>query len=171
MSSRAEFTLDVDRAKLRKRLENVRAMRRRAEDLTPAWDALLTWFSEQVFQQFLTRGGRFGKPWAPLASRTLRDKFKGGYPLDPLIRTGELVQDISSRPLGVENMTPSSVTAGTDVWYGRFHMTGTERMPARPMWDARQIREEQAATSAAYAWIVRAERAVLPREQLRRGVG
>lgn len=162
-----EFRFDADRQAFARLTDRVRDMRERAEDLTPAWDALLTWFAEQNFEQFLTRGARYRKQWSPLAPRTLREKLAKGYPLDPLIRTGKLAQDLTHRPLGVEHMTPTSVSAGTDIDYARFHMRGTRRMPARPMFRPSQIRKEQAATTAVANWVIHGRAEVSGRTEMR----
>lgn len=162
-----EFRVDVDEAAFQRLTERVRGMRERALDLSPAWDALLTWFSEQNMEQFLTRGNRYKPQWSPLAESTLADKLARGYPLDPLIRTGRLAQDLTSRPLGVESITPTSVSGGTRIFYATFHMSGTRKMPARPMFRPAQIRRENAATSAAGNWIIHGRREVSGRTEIR----
>jgi hypothetical protein len=145
----------------------LRAIAMRARDVSPAWQALLTWFSEQEFEQFISRGHRFGSGWAPLAESTLADKFKRGFPLDPLIRTGALAQSLTSRPLGVEHITPHEVIGGTDVDYAIFHQRGTKYMPRRKLFDPAQIRREQAATTAVANWIIHGRQEVGGRRVLR----
>lgn len=147
----------------------VREMRERSQDVSPAWEALLDWFAEQNQAQWLTRGSRYRKPWAPLAESTVAEKFRKGWPLDPLIRTGDLVQSLTHRPLGVEHITGRSVSAGTDVSYAKFHQTGTRRMPQRLLFSPSQIRKEEAATSAVANWIVKGERRVGGRTVMRGG--
>lgn len=147
----------------------IREMRERAEDVSPAWDALLTWFAEQNFEQWLSRGGRYRTTWAPLAPSTKAEKFRKGLPLHPLIRTGKLVNSLAHRPLKIEHMTGSEVTAGTDVPYAHFHQTGTRYMPRRVLFSPAQIRKEQAATTAVANWIIKGERRVGGRDVLRGG--
>jgi len=64
-----------------------------------------------------------GTPWVPRKGRVGRRGGRGRL----LQRTGALRQSI-----GVKVLPPCSLewTWGPD--YGRFHMTGTRRMPARP---------------------------------------
>jgi hypothetical protein len=105
----AETRIDID-VKDRRQWDRVRKQLRdmaaRAKDVSPAWQALLTWFGEQNFDQFLTRGGRYHTVWPPLAASTQAEKLRQGHPLDPLIRTGALTRSLTSRPLGVEHVTP-----------------------------------------------------------------
>jgi len=152
--------IDYDQAEFDRIKRMVREMGERAQDVSPAWDALLTWFSEQNFEQWLSRGSRYHTHWAPLAPSTLAEKFRKGLPLHPLIRTGKLVNSLAHRPLKVEHMTGSQVTAGTDVPYAKFHQTGTRYMPRRVLFSPAQIRKEQAATTAVANWIIRGERRV-----------
>lgn len=164
-------TLDIsyDRRKFEALAQRVRGMRERTADVSPAWDALLTWFAEQNQAQWLTRGARYREPWPPLAASTLEEKFRQGWPLDPLIRTGELVQSLTHRPLRVEHITGREVRAGTDVSYAKFHQTGTRYMPQRILFSPLQIRREQAATTAVANWIINGERKVGGRTVLRGG--
>lgn len=161
--------IEYDRAEFARVKRMVREMRERAEDVSPAWDALLTWFAEQNFEQWLGRGARYRQPWAPLAPSTLSEKFRAGLPLHPLIRTGKMVNSLAHRPLAVEHMTGREVTAGTDVDYAKFHQTGTRYMPRRILFSPLQIRREQAATTAVANWIIKGERRVGGRTVMRGG--
>ena len=161
--------IGYDRGEFDRVKRAVREMRERAQDVSPAWDALLTWFSEQNFEQWMGRGARYREPWAPLAPSTLAEKFRKGLPLHPLIRTGTLANSLSHRPLQVEHITGSEVTAGTDVKYAKFHQTGTRYMPRRTLFSPDQIRKEQAATSSVANWIIKGERRVGGRTVMRGG--
>lgn len=160
----------VNKAEWNRIARQIKDMRERAQDVSPAWEALLTWFSEQNFQQFLTRGTRWRTPWRPLAASTVAEKARLSLPREPLIRTGRLVHSITLRPLGVEHITGREVSAGTNVPYARFHQTGTRRgLPARPLFSSAQIRREQAATTAVASWIIKGEAKVGGRTVLRGG--
>lgn len=166
--TRIEFEA-VDRRQWERMRRGFADMRMRAQDLSPAWEALLTWFSEQNFEQFLTRGARYHTVWPPLAASTTEEKMREGWPLDPLIRTGALARDLTSRPLGVEHISPHEVTGGTNIRYAGFHQRGTARMPQRKLFDPGQIRREQAATTAVANWIVKGRAQVGGRAVLRGG--
>lgn len=145
----------------------LRDMAERAQDASPAWQGLITWFAEQNFEQWLSRGARYHSDWPPLAASTREGKLRAGYPLDPLIRTGRLAVSLSVRPMDVEHVTPHEMVAGTRVPYGRFHQRGTSRMPARQLFSPAQIRREKAATTAIANWIIKGEIKVGGRAVLR----
>jgi hypothetical protein len=167
MAGKTRLRITSDRAKLDRKRLALQAMAVRARDVSPAWHALLDWFAEQEMEQFLSRGRRWGDGWAPLAQSTIDGKFRQRYPLDPLIRTGELVGSLTHRPFPVEHITPSEVVAGTDVEHATFHQRGTRFMPARELFDARRIRAEGAATRAVAEWILRGRQAVPTRARQR----
>ena len=41
---------------------------------------------------FNSQGSTLERPWAPLSPKTIEQKRKLGFPLDPLIRTGDMLQ-------------------------------------------------------------------------------
>lgn len=163
------ITLEHNPAAIRELKKRIRGMRERSEDLSPAWEALLDWFADQNTQQFLTRGARYRDPWPPLAAATIAEKERLGYPLDPLVRTGRLRESLTRRPLAVELITPSRVSAGTDVDYAKHHQYGAPRanLPRRALFVPGQIRAEQAATSAVANYIIRGEQRVGGRTVMR----
>jgi hypothetical protein len=163
------LTFTYDQRKFEALSQQLRGMRERSQDVSPAWNALLDWFAEQNQAQWLTRGGRYRQPWAPLATSTVDEKFRQGWPLDPLIRTGELVQSLTHRPLRIEHITGREVRAGTDVPYAKFHQTGTRRMPQRILFSPLQIKREEAATTAVANWIIGGEQRVGGRTVMRGG--
>lgn len=155
-------------AALRRLRSRIEAMQRRARDVSPAWNELLDWFAERNSRQFVTRGGEYATPWAPLAEATVREKLREGWPLDPLVRTTQLRQSITRRPLNVEHVTARSVTGGTRnqkaVWqhYGT-HRRGRRHIPPRPLFSAAQIKASHVATYAVANWIIDGKRSVRPR--------
>lgn len=165
------MSLDIryDRGEFERVKRTLREMRERAQDVSPAWMALIQWFADEEFEQWLGRGKRWRQPWAPLAPSTVAEKFRAGLPLHPLIRTGKLVNSLTHRPLPIEHVTPSEVKAGTNVKYARYHQTGTRYMPQRILFSPAQIRKEQAATTAVFNWIVKGEQKVGGRTVMRGG--
>jgi hypothetical protein len=160
------MSIDVDRARLARVRREIAAMRARARDVRPAWEALLDWFADRNFSQFLRRGGEYGTPWAPLKPETIEQKRRMGYPTDPEIRTGRMAHELTMRPLGVENLGPRSMEAGTKIKYARFQHRGTRRgLPARPLFSAEEIRASNAATNALANWVIDGRRSVAPRRR------
>jgi phage gpG-like protein len=97
------------------------------------------------------RGGSLQTPnWAPLKPSTAKQKARKGYSSTPLIRTGHLRQ--SFRPF----YSREQAGIGSEVPYGKYHETGTSRLPQRAMMPpadvaiayARQIYERWAASLA-----------------------
>lgn len=95
-----------------------------AQDARPAFSKIAVLLGAAWNEQFATEGAFGGERWAPLAESTLRSK-PGGLPI--LVRTGRLKGSAHTKRL-----LPQMLEWGSDVEYGRFHMTGTSRMPARP---------------------------------------
>lgn len=134
--------------------ERLQAMRARAQNLVPAWDAFLSWWANQNRLQFGTRGARWGTPWAELSPRYLRAKRAEGWTADTLVRTSDLLRSLTDRPLSVEHMDQRGAAAGTRVPYAHFHQDGTRHMPARPLIDALPVAREGAAGQAVLTWII-----------------
>lgn len=143
------------------------AMKQRAGNLIPAWDELLDWWARENRKHFTGRGQRWRTPWAPLAARTIAEKTRLGYPLDPLVRTGQMRSQLIARPLGFERLSQTTMIAGTRLERAVFHQRGTKRMPRRQLVNAPQVSREQAATSAVRSWIVSGRATVNPAEALR----
>lgn len=102
---------------------------RNAQNPKPAFAHIADLFALSTLRTFQTRNqGR----WAALSPRYAEWKAVH-YPGRPLmVRTGALMQDLTSQPFGIDSRTSTTLTMGTDLPYAAFHMTGTRRMPARP---------------------------------------
>lgn len=129
-------------------------MRKRAGDVSPAWEEFLNWWVTTNVEQFSSRGARWRTPWKPLAPRTVGEKRRAGYLSEPLVRTTRLRNSMTRRPLAVERISATEVEAGTDVPYAHFHQTGTRYMPARKLINADAVAREGAAGAAVLSWIV-----------------
>ncbi len=100
------------------------------------WTKYLTAVGELMLaayrKQFATEGhGR----WEPLADSTLTYKMSHGYPLDILVRKRRLIKSLfkdSPDNLFHIDSYHHKVDVGSLVSYGKWHETGTDKMPARP---------------------------------------
>jgi phage gpG-like protein len=114
-------------------------------DLSPFWkEVFAPKYFGMVQDLFATsgtprgEGGKFaGPPWQRLspAYALWKSKHFPGKPI--LTRTGDLRESLrwggsGLGPGGIFQATPSFVVAGTAIPYGKYHQTGTSRMPARP---------------------------------------
>lgn len=96
-------------------------------DLSPLWDMFSPIMAGVEQRQFDEAGGG---SWEPLAESTVVEKQQGGWPLDPLVRSGSL-RDSLVNPGMAEDRGPTHYSWGTDVPYARYHQEGTRRMPQR----------------------------------------
>ena len=62
----------------------------RVQNLEPVWRQIAKDLMELEAEIFATQGAAIGQPWAPLSPKTVRQKQRKGFPLDPLVRTGRL---------------------------------------------------------------------------------
>lgn len=95
-------------------------------DLEPLWELVKPIAADVEEEQWDTRG--MGE-WPALADSTIRRK-EGRWPLDPLIRTGDLKSSLVD-PGRAADSGPQHMIWSTDVDYARFHQEGTSRMPMR----------------------------------------
>jgi phage gpG-like protein len=111
--------------------------RRALGDLTSFWSLFAARYLQDVQDNWDQEGGMVGG-WAPLSPRYAAWKARrwgqhlGILELSLRLRGSLqwLGRDIG--PEGIFRPGPSSVEIGTEVEYGRYHMRGTKRMPARP---------------------------------------
>ena len=83
--------------------------------------------AKNIIGEYSKGAGPFPE-WAPLAERTLMDKERKGYspPDNPLLRTGDLRNSISSKVDGLE------AVVGSTSEIAPYHEFGTSKMPMRP---------------------------------------
>jgi phage gpG-like protein len=104
------------------------------KDLSEAFKEIAEDFHKGERQQFQSEGGYGAGGWVPLAPSTIERKEKGGYPMDILVRTGELRQAMAGEGgAAIEEIRPLEMRLGTTLAYARFHQKGTRGMPARPI--------------------------------------
>ena len=103
----------------------------RAEDASPAWEAIANSLVRAERRQFATEGGYASGGRAPLSPAYAAWKARH-YPGKPILeRTGRLKASLTERPLGVEVIRPHSAILGSHVPYGLHHQRGGGRPPPR----------------------------------------
>jgi phage gpG-like protein len=102
------------------------------KDLSEPFTEILKDFREIEAKQFSSEGGYGSGGWKPLAASTIVDKQRQGYPLDILVRSGELRDVMSGGKSGYDEIKPLEMTIWMP-WYGMYHQRGTPKMPARPV--------------------------------------
>lgn len=108
-------------------LEGIEA---RAQDMTPAWPAVVKAFRQIVGRAFETEGASTGEAWPELAERTQKDRQRLGFPpAHPILqRTKKLMRSlVIGDDGGFAHMAPQSLEVGTDVEYFKYHQSNKPR--------------------------------------------
>ncbi|QZE10807.1 hypothetical protein SEA_CHISANAKITSUNE_38 [Gordonia phage ChisanaKitsune] len=124
-----EIRIVQGKAKAKGELE---VYRRRIANPKRAWDAVGRHMAYEVNKQFATRGANFNSRWAPLAPETVKDKRRGGWPMQPLVRTGRMKSEFAY-PRIVMNSRGSIASYGTSDAIAGYQHHGTRDIPARPI--------------------------------------
>lgn len=102
-----------------------------ASDATELWDALADRFARVERRQFDSEGAYGSGGWPALSPAYAAWKARA-YPGKPILElTGALRKSLTSRPFGIEVITPKSLTVGSGIDYGRYHQQGSGRLPQR----------------------------------------
>lgn len=113
--------------------QRLRAMGRRARNLTPVWPEVGDAVASTMRSQFDLEGRELGTRWAPLNPQYRAWKVAEGLNPQILVATGAMRQKFRSRPMNVERYSPTEATFGSRDRIAMFHQYGTRRMPARPI--------------------------------------
>lgn len=120
-------------------------------DLMPLWERLIPIMGDIEREVFSTRGHG---SWPPLAESTIAQKSKHGYPLDPLVRTGALKNELTSG--SAHHITPDSMVYGTDLDYAHWHQDGgtkSGRPPKRTLIDVDNVDARRKLEAGVVGWI------------------
>lgn len=94
-------------------------------------------FYSWTIRNFDAAGLMQNPPWKPLSERTLKQKRRLGYSLQPLLRTGNLRQSFTpyadKRVAGVGARASYVLRNKKRFDYATVHQQGNEHIPARPM--------------------------------------
>lgn len=100
------------------------------EDARPAFRKIAAMLEAAALKRFESEGAFGGEPWAPLAESTLRGKDGSkGILVDSGRLRASLTQETA--PDAIRVLLPQSMQWGSSVEYGKFHQSGTGRMPRR----------------------------------------
>jgi len=100
-------------------------------DASALWDALANRFARIEARQFKSEGAYGSGGWQALSPAYAAWKARA-YPGKPILeRTGDLKDSLTRRPLGIEVLTPQSMTVGSGIDYGRYHQSGGPNLPQR----------------------------------------
>lgn len=122
-------------------------------DLEPLWELVKPVAASVEEEQWDTQGQG---AWPPLADSTIAEKERGGWPSDPLIRTGDLKASLTD-PGRAADSGPRHLIYGTDVEYALFHQEGTSRMPQRQVIpDPYRVEDRRKVEAAMVTYINRA---------------
>lgn len=99
-------------------------------DYTQVFDTLVEPINEGLGSNFDRQTSASGEAWEPHAGYTVWKM--GPHPL--LMWTGAMAFALQSRSAAnrIEEITQTSLTIGTDLFYAPWQQYGTRRIPARP---------------------------------------
>jgi phage gpG-like protein len=99
-------------------------------DASPAWEAIADDFLDVEAGQFRSEGGRGSGGWSPLTPRygAWKATHFPGRPI--LVREGDLEHSLTHGP-EIRIISARRMELGSAVPYGRYHQSGTPRMPRR----------------------------------------
>jgi phage gpG-like protein len=109
----------------------IRRVGENVEDLRPAYDAIADLVVAENRRNFDTEGGHASGGWAPLSPKYAAWKARH-YPGKPILElTGDLRDDLTERPMGVEVIEPQTIRLGSTLRYGGYHQAGSGILPRR----------------------------------------
>lgn len=116
----------------------VKAIKRRAGDVSGAWPSVGAYLSRVATRQFVTEGKFLGRPWAPLKSEYRLWKIRSGYSRKILVKTGGLRNEFTKRPMQLEEYSGNTAHFGSTSDIAGWQHKGTTRngkphIPARPI--------------------------------------
>ncbi|ASX98685.1 minor tail protein [Arthrobacter phage Colucci] len=103
------------------------------QEAEPVFEAIADYQKEIWRRQFAQEGAYTGTTWAALSPPYAKWKARH-FPGKPILQlSGDLMESLTERPFGVDEITHNQAVIGTAVSYSGWHQHGTETMPARPI--------------------------------------
>lgn len=128
----APFSLDVDVFGVEVLSRQILRKADHVKDFRPAFRRIRDRLRAVAKRQFQTEGGYGSGGWPPLAAATIERKRALGQPSRILVATGALRDSLEGTGAGhTERFGSHEMHWGSTIPYGKYHMTGTKRMPRR----------------------------------------
>lgn len=120
----------------------------------PVYGKLADWFAKQQKKKFDRQGAFAGTKWSALspAYAAWKRKKVGAKPI--LQFSGELMDQLTKRPLGVEVITKRGLVVGSDLPYAVLHQRGTPSLPSRPPLIQADNKQKQEIRSMVQKWLL-----------------
>lgn len=126
-------------------IREIVAVGHRADDLTIPYEYIANDFHHVMARNFESEGQYSGPTWRPLTEKWLLHKIRVGKDNGILRFNEDLMRSLTRRNAvgSVHTVRHDTLIVGTRIFYGEFHVTGTEFMPKRnfmriPIWDRKR---------------------------------
>lgn len=126
---------------------------RRARNAQPALREVGVLLEELTERNFATEGASGGKPWAPLAESTVRQKAAAGQSGGTLVATGDLLDSLTGGAGHIRETGLNFLIFGTGVEYAGYHQKGKGVPQRKPL----QVTElhKRLAVKIIQRWVVK----------------
>lgn len=120
-----QIRVNLDRSKVDSVLK---ALDKAFADFSPLLKEIAKIQLKSADDTFKTRGVELGKAWAPLKTRTVREKMRIGKNIDILQRSGTM-----RRSFRLSKLTKNEINIENAIKYFKYHQLGTKNIPQRQM--------------------------------------
>jgi len=119
------FSANRNEKALKRKIKNIHG------DMTHIGPRIGNVIARYARRNFATKGATFGAPWKPLKPSTIKQKIKGGWPRQPLVRTGTLKAGLTKSPMDKEYYAITFGVFGTNQKVAKWQQLGTFRRGKR----------------------------------------
>jgi len=124
--------IDISPIDVERNVRVMHGMGQRAQNLYVPFTYIADDFERVMARQFATQGASTGAPWRPLSDKWHQHKIDVGKNHGILQYNQALVESLTGEgPGSARDVRADSVTLGSTIWYGIFHVEGTRKMPRR----------------------------------------
>lgn len=119
------FNANRNEKALKRKIKNIHG------DMTHVGPKIGNIIARHARRNFATKGAHFGEPWKPLKASTIKQKLKGGFTRQPLVRTGDLKAGLTKSPMDKEYYAITFGVYGTGQQVAKWQQLGTFRKGKR----------------------------------------